>query len=89
MGSSSLSLHSSTRIIAAAAVIGFVTEAKRNIVSGRIGAVDADLVARGRLRLLDRATLLRVERRTPTGQPPTRDPAQLLDTMFGGASLAR
>jgi hypothetical protein len=38
-GSSSRSLHSSMRIIAATAVIGFVTEAKRKIVSRRIGAV--------------------------------------------------
>ena len=36
-GSSSLSLHSSTRIIAATAVIGFVIEASRKIVSRRIG----------------------------------------------------
>lgn len=37
-GSSSRSLQSSTRAIAATAVIGFVTEARRKIVSRRIGA---------------------------------------------------
>jgi hypothetical protein len=38
-GSSSLSLHSSTRIMAPTAVIGFVMEASRKIVSRRIGTV--------------------------------------------------
>jgi hypothetical protein len=37
-GSSSRNLHSSTRIIAAAAVIGFVIEAMRKIVSRLIGS---------------------------------------------------
>jgi predicted glycosyltransferase len=57
--------------------------------SGRLGAVDADLVARGRLRILERAEDLPVERRTPAGRPTTRDPAQLLDAMFGVARAAR
>ena len=38
-GSSSRSLHSSTRIIAAAAVIGLVIEEMRKIVSRRIGSL--------------------------------------------------
>jgi len=37
--SSNRSRHSSTRIIAATAVIGFVTDAKRKIVSRRMAAV--------------------------------------------------
>ncbi len=57
--------------------------------SGRLGAVDADLVARGRLRILERGSDLRVERRAPTGPPPTRDPAQLLDAMLGASPVAR
>ena len=57
--------------------------------SGRLGAVDADLVARGRLRILERAADLRVERRSPADRPTTRDPALLLDTMFGVARTAR
>jgi predicted glycosyltransferase len=57
--------------------------------SGRLGAVDADLVTRGRLRLLERAADLPLERRAATGRPATRDPAQLLDAMFGIADAAR
>jgi len=57
--------------------------------SGRLGAVDADLVARGRLRVLERAANLSVERRTPADRPTTRDPALLLDAMFGVAPTAR
>ena len=57
--------------------------------SGRLGAVDADLVAQGRLRVLERATELLLERRTATDRPTTRDPAQLLDAMFGVAHAAR
>lgn len=57
--------------------------------SGRLGAVDEDLVARGRLRILERAGDLTVARRTETTRPPTRDPAHLLDAMFGGTAAAR
>ena len=57
--------------------------------SGRLGAVDADLVARGRLRILERGSDLRVERRAQTGPPTTRDPAQLLDAMLGASPVAR
>ena len=56
--------------------------------SGRLGAVDADLVARGRLRILERGSDLRVERRAQTGRPTTRDPAQLLDAMLGASPVA-
>ncbi len=51
--------------------------------SGQLGAVDADLVARGRLRVLERAADLPVERRTTADRPTTRDPALLLAAMLG------
>jgi predicted glycosyltransferase len=57
--------------------------------SGRIGAVDADLVAHGRLRILERAADLHVERHTQADRPTTRPPARLLDAMFGLAPGAR
>ena len=43
-GSSSLSLHSSTRIMPPTAVIGFVVEASRKIVSRRIGSLPSKAV---------------------------------------------
>ena len=52
---------------------------------GRLGAVDADLVARGRLRVVQRPDDIPVERRAPGERPVTRDPAGLLDAMFGVA----
>ena len=54
--------------------------------SGQLGAVDADLVARRRLRILERAADMTVERRTPADRPTTRDPALLLSAMLGAAS---
>ena len=53
--------------------------------SGRLGAVDADLVARGLLRVVDHPEDVLVERRAPGDRPATRDPAGLLDTMLGVA----
>jgi uncharacterized protein len=57
--------------------------------SGRLGAVDEGLVAWGRLRILERASDLTLDRRAETTRPPTRDPAQLLDVMFGDTPAAR
>jgi len=54
--------------------------------SGRLGAVDESLLAAGRLRALARAEDLRLERKGDTARPETRDPALLLDVMFGAAA---
>lgn len=50
--------------------------------SGRMGAVDAGLVAEGRLRTLTEPSELRVERKLPGAPPATRDPALLLDLLL-------
>lgn len=50
--------------------------------SGRMGAVDAGLVAEGRLRTLTEPSELRVERKLPGVPPATRDPALLLDLLL-------
>ncbi|MDH4177693.1 MAG: DUF354 domain-containing protein [Thermoleophilia bacterium] len=55
--------------------------------SGRPGAVDEGLVAAGRLRVLDDAGALLLERKQPGERPPARDPAVLLDLML--TALAR
>lgn len=47
--------------------------------AGRLGAVDARLIAEGRLRRLDRAADLVLVKRTPGLRPLTRDPRELLD----------
>jgi uncharacterized protein len=57
--------------------------------SGRLGAVDESLVAGGRLRILERGSDLTIDRRADATRPTTRDPAQLLDAMFGGTATAR
>jgi uncharacterized protein len=55
---------------------------------GRLGAVDAELIAAGRLRRLDRADDLRLEKRAPAhAQRVRRDPAVLVDLLC--APLAR
>jgi len=50
--------------------------------SGRMGAVDEQLVADGRLRLLDDPSAIRVGRRQPEPASPTRAPALLLDLLL-------
>jgi predicted glycosyltransferase len=51
--------------------------------AGRIGAVDEELLRRGRLRSLRSAQELRLEKREPTrGRQMERDPASLLDLML-------
>jgi predicted glycosyltransferase len=49
---------------------------------GRLGAVDARLIAEGRLRRLERASDLRLEKRPPSdGQRVRRDPVMLVDML--------
>ena len=50
--------------------------------SGRLGAVDEELVREGRLRALETASDLRVERKAATKTPPTRLPEVLLDGLL-------
>ncbi len=50
--------------------------------AGRIGAVDEQLLAEGRLRLLTSADDLTLEKRTATVAPTARDPAQMLDLLL-------
>jgi len=50
--------------------------------SGRLGAVDEELVREGRLRALETANDLRVERKAATKTPPTRLPEVLLDGLL-------
>jgi len=50
--------------------------------SGRLGAVDEELVREGRLRALETANDLRVERKAATETPPTRCPEVLLDGLL-------
>jgi len=52
------------------------------IFSGRMGAVDEQLVREGRLRLLEAADDLRVERREISTKLPTRPPSALLDCLL-------
>jgi predicted glycosyltransferase len=55
---------------------------------GRLGAVDAELIRAGRLRKLERADDLRLEKRAPSDGPRVRrDPALLVDLLC--APLAR
>jgi predicted glycosyltransferase len=50
--------------------------------SGRLGALDESLIARGLLRRLTSGDDLRLERKAATQPPATRDPAALLDLML-------
>ena len=50
--------------------------------AGRLGAVDAGLVADGRLRLLETASDLVLERKPVNVTPATRDPAVMLDLLL-------
>ncbi len=50
--------------------------------AGRLGAVDAGLVADGRLRVLGRASDLVLVRKPATSMPATRDPAVMLDLLL-------
>ncbi len=50
--------------------------------AGRLGAVDETLVREGRLRVLDSADELELVKRERRVQPPTRDPADLLDLLL-------
>ncbi len=50
--------------------------------AGRLGAVDEGLQEAGRLRRLDHATDLRLERRQDRRRPATRDPNVMLDTLL-------
>jgi predicted glycosyltransferase len=50
--------------------------------AGEIGALDAALIAEGRLRRLSAASLLAVEKRPPAVTRETRDPALLLDLLL-------
>jgi predicted glycosyltransferase len=50
--------------------------------AGRLGAVDAALIERGRLRVLRSAADLELTKRAATSSPPTRDPAELLDLLL-------
>ena len=50
--------------------------------AGRVGAVDERLLEEGRLRRLESADDLLLERKPPRGAPVTRDPSVLLDLML-------
>ena len=50
--------------------------------AGRLGAVDEQLVAEGRLRVLHAPDELRIERRASDATPTTRNPALLLDLLL-------
>ena len=50
--------------------------------AGRLGAVDEQLIADGRLQLLTDPAELQLTKRPATDRPPTRDPAMLLDLML-------
>jgi predicted glycosyltransferase len=50
--------------------------------TGQMGAVDERLVAEGRLRALDDASGIAVERKQPGAPQVTRDPALLLDLLL-------
>jgi predicted glycosyltransferase len=50
--------------------------------TGRMGAVDERLVAEGRLRTLEDANGIVVERKQPDAARATRDPALLLDLLL-------
>ena len=52
--------------------------------SGRLGAVDASLLANGTLHALSSAADLRPARKASTGQKVTRDPGDLLEAMCAG-----
>ena len=51
--------------------------------AGRMGAVDEQLVAEGRLRPLTSAADLELVRKPTAPAPPTRDPAAMLDLLLG------
>jgi uncharacterized protein len=59
--------------------------------AARLGAVDRRLIAEGRLRRLERAEDVRLERRDPSSAPGFRDPDRLLDLILlaGGERPAR
>jgi hypothetical protein len=50
--------------------------------SGRLGAVDEGLLGDGRLRMLDDAAGITLERKEHAALPPTRDPALLVDLLL-------
>jgi predicted glycosyltransferase len=50
--------------------------------SGRLGGVDEALIADGRLRLLDEASALPLEKRETAGTRTRRDPARLLELLL-------
>jgi len=50
--------------------------------SGRLGAVDEQLILSGRLRRLEAPSGIAVERRPPRAPQPTRDPGALLDLLL-------
>jgi predicted glycosyltransferase len=50
--------------------------------SGRLGGVDEALIAEGKLRLLENAASLPLEKREPTGTRTRRDPARLLELLL-------
>jgi hypothetical protein len=54
--------------------------------AGRLGAVDEQLIASGRMHLLTDAHAFAPRRRAPGERPPTRDPAVLLDLLLGAAT---
>jgi predicted glycosyltransferase len=54
--------------------------------SGRLGAVDEGLVADGRLRRLEDAADLVLERKHPVEAPPARDPSLMLDLLLSALS---
>jgi uncharacterized protein len=53
--------------------------------AGRLGAVDRALIADGRLRRLDDAQNVVLERRDRGARPPTRDPELLIDLILAAA----
>jgi len=55
--------------------------------AGRMGAVDRSLIADGRLRRLERAEDLVLERRARDARPPLRDPETLLDLVLAPAEV--
>lgn len=56
--------------------------------AGRLGAVDRALITAGRLRRLERAEDVKLERRPRGEAPPLRDPELLLDLILAAAKTA-
>jgi predicted glycosyltransferase len=57
--------------------------------AGRLGAVDRDLIAQGRLRRLERPEDVVLEKRDGTGVTSRRDPETLIDLILAPAEVAR